>query len=288
MNVKEVLEPLVLSWLQNNLTAPRSIKTEMAKMEEIDRLLDTVVRGAPGLDADGLELWWETTVREHGSRAQTRSWPTPKELIDAMAAAKQAVGYSPTAARTNWVLDTFKVAANRIKAGEVVGETWLYGSDAVALVTKGYVTEAELSRYREGLRRSLEDTYGDDNALRIMEERVTLHENAVAVARGDMGRFMSGRARGVARPIIPRLRSMSEPARNRSDDPLDDNFSFDEDPDARLEEDEAPVQQPTMRTPMSAEERQHLFEKRLRGDYGPMAQQIAEDRLAELARTHEE
>ena len=47
--------------------------------------------------------------------------------------------------------DPYKINAGRIKRGEPVGEHYINGTEAMKLLNKGLVTEADLQPYKEAL-----------------------------------------------------------------------------------------------------------------------------------------
>ena len=49
----------------------------------------------------------------------------------------------------NFVLDSHKIAADKIKNHEAVGEQWIWGLCAAEMIDLGYVTEADLRPYRD-------------------------------------------------------------------------------------------------------------------------------------------
>lgn len=73
-----------------------------------------------------------------------------------------------------------QIAAKRIKSGELVGDTWLFGRGAVELLKLNLVTEDDLRPYRSALYFSAKNVGGRDYADAIEANMLTRHERAVA------------------------------------------------------------------------------------------------------------
>ena len=76
----------------------------------------------------------------------------------------------------NWKVDTYRVQANRIKENKKIGEHFIYGKEAAALVHYGYVTRAELEPYRTELKGRFYDAFTKEAA----NEKIKLLEEAQA------------------------------------------------------------------------------------------------------------
>ena len=114
-----------------------------------------------------------------------RAWPMPAHFIKAMEAVAAKVNKSVSAdAKVATFGSAQQIAAQRIIEGEPVGDGWLYGRLALDLLNSGLVSEAELSRYRESLRRSAERVFGADQTARMFARLEQRHRDAIEGAEG--------------------------------------------------------------------------------------------------------
>ena len=114
-----------------------------------------------------------------------RAWPMPAHFIKAMEAVAAKVNKAAAADAKVATFDSAQqIAAQRIIEGEPVGDGWLYGRLALDLLRDGLVSEAEIDRYRQALRRSLERVYGPDKAGLTVARLEQRHRDAIEVAEG--------------------------------------------------------------------------------------------------------
>lgn len=114
-----------------------------------------------------------------------RAWPMPAHFIKAMEAvtAKASKNAVPDTGVTSFATAT-QLAARRIVEGEPVGDSWLYGKMALQLLSEGLVSQADIDRYREGMRQSFEKVYSVDQVSEMVSRLERRHEDAIAVASG--------------------------------------------------------------------------------------------------------
>lgn len=114
-----------------------------------------------------------------------RAWPMPAHFIKAMEAvtAKASKNAVPDANVTSFG-SAIQIAAKRIVEGEPVGESWLYGKMALQLLSEGLVSQADIDRYRKGLRQSAEKVYSADQVANMVARLERRHSDAIAVAAG--------------------------------------------------------------------------------------------------------
>jgi len=152
-----------------------------AQAAEVNALIHAVMRFAPRSD---WAEWWERMETAIGERSKTRGWPTEGEIKDAalslIGSAKVSMNFEP------WVADTHAIMAERIKAGAIVGEAWVYGRCAVELIDRGMVTEGQLRPYRSALFFTDKDVYGQAEALRLEADRERRHQFAADLWQGPM------------------------------------------------------------------------------------------------------
>jgi hypothetical protein len=80
-------------------------------------------------------------------------------------------------------IDPIEITARRIKAGESVGDAWLYGRNAVALLSLGGVSIDQLQSYRRALHFSEQSFYGEATVQALERDRMRLHEAAEQTGR---------------------------------------------------------------------------------------------------------
>ena len=51
----------------------------------------------------------------------------------------------------SWQPDSFRINAERIRAGELVADHWLFGRQAAGMIVMGYISESELEPHRQAL-----------------------------------------------------------------------------------------------------------------------------------------
>jgi len=154
------------------------------------RTMPTALQGKPDAIRDELEAmcrvimrhagremaeWWPKFESEVGALNATRSWPTEGEVLKACRAVSEV--RSVTLAEPGDT-DPMRVAAKRIKAGETVGDHWLYGPQSVAIVRAGLVTDADLAPYRSSLFFAMAKVWGEEAARAEEAARRQYHDEA--------------------------------------------------------------------------------------------------------------
>jgi len=162
------------------LTPPQGIKNNPKAMQaEWDALLKVLLRFAPG---DGYHQWVAEALDSCAMKLKTRAWPTVNELGAACAnyrKERRGNGDSmPVQAR-----DAFEINAARIHAKMPVGDAWIYGVNAVELINRGMVIEADLEPYRSGLFFALKDAWGHEKAVAVEAELKRRHAEAKSLTR---------------------------------------------------------------------------------------------------------
>lgn len=112
-----------------------------------------------------------------------RSWPTVSHMVDAMerVASKRGEKVENLEA-PKWELDPLAVAARRMNEGELVGDGWLYGRDALRLMQSGLVPADTIRKYRSALYFEAKAKSGEDNARTMEAAWIARHEEAEALA----------------------------------------------------------------------------------------------------------
>lgn len=114
-----------------------------------------------------------------------RAWPMPAHFIKAMEAVAAKV--SRSSIPDNKIASfgsANQIAAQRIIQGEPVGDGWLYGKLALQLLNDGLISQADLDRYREGLRHSAEQVFSAGQVAEMFARFEQRHADAIEVAAG--------------------------------------------------------------------------------------------------------
>jgi hypothetical protein len=160
---------------------PRRLEGKPAACEdEIRALSAALARNAPR-SPDALAGWWplfETILGE----ASPSLWPTEKEVRDAAQAASKN---RPVAVRAEDAVDMSDEAINarRMQRGEPVGEGWLWGRNAVAMIARGLIDRETMQSYRSGAFLARKALYGEAAALAWEADAKDRHEVAREVHR---------------------------------------------------------------------------------------------------------
>lgn len=146
MNTEEIIQGRLMGYL-NSRTPPRAIAGKPGmQAEEADRILRTLCRYNP---RGNLLDWWQRVEDELSATCETYAWPLPRDFAKAAERASKAMrGDIKSEPSGHWEPDPVKVAADRMSAGESVGEHWLYGPLAVEVEARGDVSAETLQRYR--------------------------------------------------------------------------------------------------------------------------------------------
>lgn len=162
--------------------APRHLTAPEAQADEIAALLRALRTRAPR-DPDALRDWWQGLEAGLDERCG-RNWPTVRDFSDAAAALAPLPGTRPAEPRD---VDSAVMTAGRMRAGEPVGEGWLYGLAACELIARGLVDRDRMEAYRSGAFRARARIYGEDEARRWEAEAKARHEEARVLwqARAD-------------------------------------------------------------------------------------------------------
>lgn len=168
-------------WLTDSLqlyldrrSMPQGLKDKpRAQISEAQALVKAIIRLAP---TQGYQDWWDDFLEVLAGDAKTRAWPTEGEIA---AAAKSLRRPSSTGIANPEDFDAFQAHADKINAGEAVGDLWIYGPSAVKLIAEYGITEGQLRAYRSGLYFNFKATYGADGARRMEAEYIAKHEAAV-------------------------------------------------------------------------------------------------------------
>ena len=140
---------------------------------------------ATSLTPDAFRSRVEDAFRELRKGYTQRQWPTVAHFIRAVetTAPKWAKALEATNAANAGgagLNNDIQNAAKRIKAGEAVGDTWVFGRGAVELLNANLVTEDDLRPYRSALYFSAKNVGGRYYADAIEADMLARHKRAVA------------------------------------------------------------------------------------------------------------
>ncbi len=79
-------------------------------------------------------------------------------------------------ASKGWSPDTLKVMAKRIKDRDYVGHNYLWGREAIEMINKNLLTEADLDPHRSGYARLLRHTYSELVAESMLKKLIDQHD----------------------------------------------------------------------------------------------------------------
>lgn len=166
-------------------TMPQGLKDKpKAQVEEIQALIARLLKDAPG---QGYQDWWDDFSDTLAANAQTRAWPTEFEIARAAKDIRSAHALTKpkfvTADTADDGQQRIDMISARIKAGQAIGESYLYGRDCVELLDRAFVTEEDLKPYRSSLFFTFRDVYGEDEAKAREAKLWEKHRQALAAKR---------------------------------------------------------------------------------------------------------
>ena len=94
-----------------------------------------------------------------------RSWPTVAHFVKAME--QTQARSAPVDARQPLEIDSMTLAAQRMNAGERVGDTYIYGTLANELLASGAVSQETMQGYRSALFFAAKDVLGQSGAEKL-------------------------------------------------------------------------------------------------------------------------
>ena len=176
MTRTEEISSLFLRWL-DRFTPPTRLKAnDQARQDEAESLFKVLLRSAP---QTGYADWVAGVLLVTEGTMKTRAWPTVHELGAACANSRK----KPTGPKEEVQFDHLRINANRIHAGESVGDGYLYGRAAHEMIAKGYILEGDLDRHRSSLFFGMKKIWGEQEALRIEFDLKRRHALAAEYAR---------------------------------------------------------------------------------------------------------
>lgn len=173
---------LFTRWLER-YSPPRSMDgNARAQQDETAALLGVILRFAP---KDGYHGFVTRVLDQCSSQMKTRAWPTVHELGAVCSNARKE--HRSDALSVDLDMTPEGITARKMQRGEPVGEGWLWGANAVALIRAKLVDQQTMEKYRSGAFLARRAVYGEESALAWEAEAKERHEAAKAVVRGENG-----------------------------------------------------------------------------------------------------
>lgn len=176
------LTALAVNSFLSRYTRPTSLTHEMMA-QEIRLISDDINGLIPNMDDEAEFKRWVDGGLDHLRRTyRSRNWPTSAHFIDAVTTACKirVERGSRKGVETSGGFDPVEINAARMNAGQPVGDQWLYGRQAVALMATGLVSAETLKKYRSGLFFAEKDALGHDEAIRREHDRINHHAACAA------------------------------------------------------------------------------------------------------------
>lgn len=163
-----VIEEAVMRF-QARYTPPRAMSKD-AQEDTFAAVCASINRKLPSrVTEEGLRDRLSRIFEYVSDRHETNAWPLQAEYIKAVNAA--ASGGS-TPAGTEWQVDPVAHAARRIRAGDPVGQEWLFGRGLMELSMQQGITEDDVKPYRDSLFYADRALVGEAAAQRRQADRV--------------------------------------------------------------------------------------------------------------------
>lgn len=210
MTAAEIIANHMSRWL-TRYVPPTHLRADAgARQDEIDAIVGALMRYAPKTD---VERWIDRITERLDHAMQTRAWPAVREVVDACMAIRredqQAASAAPREQGEAPSFDVFQATANAIHAGRAVGESYLWGRNAVVLLRRKLVTRAEIDALRRAAYYGHLTTHGEDAAEAWLELAEEQHAYGIA-AEDAASRKRLDVARGrVELPAMRRIPSVT-------------------------------------------------------------------------------
>ncbi|WP_143412863.1 hypothetical protein [Haematobacter missouriensis] len=165
---------LLGEWL-DRYTAPIHLRDKAnAAQKEVEALLRALLKFAPQVD---YQPFCRAVFDQLDFQMKTRAWPTVGEMGAVCSNIRKE---SPRPRDLTPQRDTASLAiiGRRMAAGEAVGESYLYDSNACDLIAGGHVDAETMRRYRKGAFMARRDAYGHEKAVEWEREQIQRHEEA--------------------------------------------------------------------------------------------------------------
>lgn len=105
-------------------------------------------------------------------------WPKPAVFVAAMDTINKRSANSGSEVKKDWTPNPLEIAANRINAGEPVGDQFLFGRLAHDLMATGDVTQDQIRKLRSALYFTEKHQHGEEVARKREDARLERHAKA--------------------------------------------------------------------------------------------------------------
>lgn len=136
MAIEQKAQAALHKWL-DTLSPPRLLQGKREALRLEVEGLEAVIERAGVKD----ERRVDAAFRHIKETAETRSWPTAKELLNALSKSRSDAPVDLIS------LDPVDIHVRRVQRGDAIGDGWFYGTFAVELLKRG-ITEGQLDAYR--------------------------------------------------------------------------------------------------------------------------------------------
>lgn len=149
----EARKKMIGEWLIGFLAryeVPNSFDTRRAKEEMVFMVEDINSEIPNGFTDDRIAALLERIAVYVRKNTTTRTWPTIRTMLKGLSENLQRMtaGEAPVGGRLGEnVLDPAQTNARRIRAGEAVGDYWVWGKGADLLVNMKLVTQEQIDAY---------------------------------------------------------------------------------------------------------------------------------------------
>lgn len=151
---------------------------ERRKADQIIAYVGIIRRYAP--QGDRLDEWWGKMLATLAETSETWAWPTEGDFVKACKILAKDVAMREPAA---FEVDPLAVAEKRIENDEPIGDNWLWGKNALLLISRVGV-DPILNR-RDRYASHLAKVYGNAEARRMLLDLEDRHREAVKAAEED-------------------------------------------------------------------------------------------------------
>lgn len=139
----------ILNWFRNDMLTRFTPPTGTDGKALAHDIIEAVNTNIPSnLSQEQMNNILSSITKDIVQSARSRTVPIVKDFIASTRKATQTYRESAGAPLgSDWSLDTFEVAARRIRAGEAVSEAFLYGRQRDELMRRTGITKTDLEKY---------------------------------------------------------------------------------------------------------------------------------------------
>lgn len=158
-----------------------------ALRDEVNMLVEDINQHIPSglihVDFHKLLPMINAAIRQ---RQGSQGWPLAKVFITATEDAVAALGRQKAVITpAKFSFDSFEIIAKKMRTGEGVGETYLWGRQSVELLERKLVDQATMERYRVVLFSKHKEHHGETVAKCFEDEAKAQHKAAQEEYRGQ-------------------------------------------------------------------------------------------------------